>query len=1262
MATQIRPNRLEVSDRFPMLGFTVRTDGSAKRFEIAIGTSPDLFGPEGREKRNRSTFYSTRAAGPLPIERGEAVYVLPSEVLARFVGQQKLYYGLATFTNGIGSAEVVSAPRAGSPYINIGGLTGRSLQRVWLLPNRQRAASGYGRNGSEMEWAGDAAAPGTQPAAPAAGKADSPKPSAAAAPLAPIHYDDGYGPLPPTPAVVPKSPQPQAKSLGDDIPLDPGIGGQSIGVQALQVADIILSTTDHLTSTVIRAGTGSQVSHAMLFVGQGGQVIEAVGGGVRLIPLEDAIKDATVAVAFRVPELSDDQRQQVADSVAAYIGRLYDYVGVVRQGIFQIHKKVCGVLPASARQNCENWYGRVDLGRGSDTDFYCSGLVIKAFADAGVSITSEPPNWSSPQDIAELALKSGALHYVGHLKAPVPSKSLLDVFGLSAGASAFSDGRKDEAIPHYRKYKKIARAQGVLDWASARLANVIREKFKSALKKPYSFPKIRILDADELQTLQTALGRGAIAGAMTSIRSVLSKGYSVAIGLSGGAGAGIGAEVGAGVVLTSDDHFGVYGEAQVREGMFEEISGDVKITLVKGGVEAFSGPTISAGIELGAEFVGSIEVLGDDSGNLLGITLGLGAGEEIGVFFSHGAGWAVQLLAERTIPMRIANTYAMATEMQPIQLPRAKKITGWQKALIRGAIDALVATGAPPMSTVLPLLIELVNSRGFSVGIGLGGDAGLLGGAGLGFGVILAPNDDVGVFGEVEVSAGILAGISAGARIIAIRGSIDVFNETSYAVGITLEEEASVSAIALFNAQKQFHGVSFQLGVGAALSPIQIFTSIEKSLSAAVTQSLAAVGRAKAVSVPLQATQPASTTSGFGVADDARRNLNCIQRETEQGRPISFVVRYLMREMSLAETTAISNAGLQIVSCYESNPADPPITLYTRAKGQQDARRAIAKAQEVGQPAGTPIYFAIDQDPADQRQIILDYFQGVQEGSAQYYADMQAQGTPGATYEIGVYGSGCVLDWCKEQGIATWFWQSFAPGWCGNSRVWPGANIRTWALQSKDPLPCQRGTHGETFDRLEGWGNEGGWTVTAAAQNQPISFSLPAPPPTRTYAQGQGAKRFPRVIENTAVDTVTGGQGNVTWELDQFSGTKAGSLAPAEPLQSAETIHLANWPYCDDAKGTRSCAWFTIDWKFGGGALGEVHITPSGTQQGANPLHIEARIEEGKNRDAFTASLVVRFTYHFSTDGPEVVAVTELTLYGDGSIDQKSNWQARAAA
>ena len=212
MATQFQPTRLEVSDRFPMLGFTVRTDGTARRYEIAIGTSPDLFGPDGKANRTRSNFYSSRVAGPLPIERGEAVYVLPPEVLVRFLGQQKLYYGLATFSNGANTPEIVAMPTGGSPYIKLSGLTGRSLQRVRLLPSRQRTAAGYGAGGSEMEWSGDAAAPGMKPASPPAPQGNGDKP--AVAPNGSAHYDDGYGPLPPSAASEPA--KSQAKSLADN--------------------------------------------------------------------------------------------------------------------------------------------------------------------------------------------------------------------------------------------------------------------------------------------------------------------------------------------------------------------------------------------------------------------------------------------------------------------------------------------------------------------------------------------------------------------------------------------------------------------------------------------------------------------------------------------------------------------------------------------------------------------------------------------------------------------------------------------------------------------------------------------------------------------------------------------------------------------------------------------------------------------------------------------------------------------------------------
>ena len=46
-------------------------------------------------------------------------------------------------------------------------------------------------------------------------------------------------------------------------PLSPAAGGRCIAESALNVADIIVSTTNAKISKAIRAATGSQVSHAM---------------------------------------------------------------------------------------------------------------------------------------------------------------------------------------------------------------------------------------------------------------------------------------------------------------------------------------------------------------------------------------------------------------------------------------------------------------------------------------------------------------------------------------------------------------------------------------------------------------------------------------------------------------------------------------------------------------------------------------------------------------------------------------------------------------------------------------------------------------------------------------------------------------------------------------------------------------------------------------------------------------------------------------
>lgn len=233
MPSQIRPNRPEVSDRFPMLGFTIKTDGENKRYEVVVASDATLFRVDAKERRTKSNFYSSRAVGLQPIATGEAIHILPQSVLARFVGQEKLYYAVATYaaTNGA-NPEVVTLPSDGSPYISLRGLTGRSLQRVRVLPSRQRVAAGYGNGaGSELEWGGDLVMPSTVPIASPSTPAPSPNGSEIAAnsqsPVSSnspaVNYTDGYGPLPqpaPEPAAAPSA-QSLTGALGYDVELIP---------------------------------------------------------------------------------------------------------------------------------------------------------------------------------------------------------------------------------------------------------------------------------------------------------------------------------------------------------------------------------------------------------------------------------------------------------------------------------------------------------------------------------------------------------------------------------------------------------------------------------------------------------------------------------------------------------------------------------------------------------------------------------------------------------------------------------------------------------------------------------------------------------------------------------------------------------------------------------------------------------------------------------------------------------------------------------
>lgn len=153
-------------------------------------------------------------------------------------------------------------------------------------------------------------------------------------------------------------------------------------------------------------GTGSPVSHAMLYAGNG-YVIEAVAGGVRHVPLKDAFNDASLAVAYRMTNLTDDEGSQVVDFATQQIGKAYDGVGaggagIARNGFACVAAGLVVCVMASA--------GVV----GSANRFFCSELVLAAFASVNKPVSRQRPSTSIPNDIPQ-AYSQGILQYVGHL-------------------------------------------------------------------------------------------------------------------------------------------------------------------------------------------------------------------------------------------------------------------------------------------------------------------------------------------------------------------------------------------------------------------------------------------------------------------------------------------------------------------------------------------------------------------------------------------------------------------------------------------------------------------------------------------------------------------------------------------------------------------------------------------------------------------------------------------------------------------------------
>lgn len=131
------------------------------------------------------------------------------------------------------------------------------------------------------------------------------------------------------------------------------------------------------------------------------------------------------------------------------------------------------------------------------------------------------------------------------------------------------------------------------------------------------------------------------------------------------------------------------------------------------------------------------------------------------------------------------------------------------------------------------------------------------------------------------------------------------------------------------------------------------------------------------------------------------------------------------KRLERAEAQAIAAAGIKIGAVFQQGQNSA--SAFSDAQGFKAGRRAFTYARdEIGQPTGTGIYFSVDFD-ANTTQIndrIVPYFEGVRRA-------FNEESGGGATYRVGVYGSGLVSKTLTAKGLIELTWLAMSRGFSG---------------------------------------------------------------------------------------------------------------------------------------------------------------------------------------------------------------------------------------
>jgi LysM repeat protein len=261
---------------------------------------------------------------------------------------------------------------------------------------------------------------------------------------------------------------------------------------------------------------------------------------------------------------------------------------------------------------------------------------------------------------------------------------------------------------------------------------------------------------------------------------------------------------------------------------------------------------------------------------------------------------------------------------------------------------------------------------------------------------------------------------------------------------------------------------------------------------------------------------------------------------------ITHVGRYLSsgwKGLTIPESQVMKQAGLNIVSIYETNPTQA--SYFSHDQGVFDANAAYQLAQTLGQPEGTAIYFTVDYDAQTKEFAnILNYFQGLKDTLK--------------SYKVGAYGKFELILLLQTKGLADYFFQTYA--WSSGQHA---KNLHLF--QYKNDIN-QYGLNLD-LDQVENadCGSWGGQAVQPAAQPAPAPTTAPEPAPApapvpATYKIVSGdtlsaiAQKFNTTVQHLqTLNGITDANKIYIGQLLKLTGTPSPSLTTYK-IQSGDNL------------------------------------------------------------------------------------------------------------